>query len=125
MPFKQQTLRVIQSRVDSMLTDSCTIERESGGVGLMGEPVCGWTVIAQNVPCRVISAGRGSRSAYEEVGSQEALVQRYRLMCEKGTAFTVNDRVTVNGNVYQIVDVMDGWTDSVMVGAVMVGVRDE
>lgn len=118
--FGARTLALVQRNTEEMMTDTCTIEREAAGVGLMGEPVGGWTVVAQDVPCRVISAGRGARSAYEDVGSQETLVERYRLICPEGTPLSVDDRVTVSGTTYLIVDLIDGWTDSVFVGAVMV-----
>jgi hypothetical protein len=120
--FSARTLALVQRNTEAMMTDTCTIEREAAGKGLMGEPVGGWTLVAQDVPCRVISIGRGAgRSSYQEVGSQEALVERYRLICPKATAFAVDDRVTISGTTYLIIDLIDGWTDSVFVGAVMVG----
>jgi hypothetical protein len=109
-----------------MLTDICTISRETGATGTMGEPLHVLEVVASEVACRVIrSSQRLGSSAMAIVGSQEAMVEVYRLICPSGTAFTVDDVVTLasDGSVYQVVNVEDKLTDGAFAGAVMTRVR--
>lgn len=122
--FSQQTIARVRRNVVSLLTERCTIERDAGTTGTMGEPLHDWEVVAQNVPCRVIRAGTRNNSAYQEVASQEALVERFRLICPVDTPFAVNDRVRMADDaVYQIVDVVDRLTDEGFTGALMSRVR--
>lgn len=124
--FKARTIALVRQRVNEMLTETCSIERESGATGLMGQPLHGWETVADDVPCRVITIGQSStRSEYESVGATEALVERWRLIVPAGTSFAVDNRVRLSdGRTYQIVDVDDRLTDQAFVGAVMVRARD-
>lgn len=103
------------------LTQSCTIEAEVLGVDIYGAPVHQWAVVASGVKCRVIKMGRGDT---REVGSQEALVEKYRLICPAGTALGIDQRVTVGGAVYQVVSVQSALTDAVDVQAEIVRVKN-
>lgn len=122
-----RTRAIIRSRVNMYLTERCTIEREAGMTGLMGEPLHGYETVAEDVPCRIIMIGQSStRSEYDAVGATEALVERWRLICPAGTAFAVDERVRLaDGRLYQIVDVDDRLTDEAFVSAVIVRARDE
>lgn len=114
--------------VERTLTERCDIERETGAIGLMGEPLHQWDSVERDVPCRVISAGttNSSSSGYETVGATEAMVERWRLICPAGTALTVDSRVRLaDGRVYQIVSVEDRLSDAAFAGALMVRARDE
>lgn len=126
MPFSARTINIVRQRVNGMLTETCSIERETGATGLMGEPLHGWETVAEDVPCRVIRVGQSStQSEYEAVGATEALVERWRLICPAGTSFAVDNRVRLaDGRVFQIVDVDDRLTDQAFVGAVMVRARN-
>jgi len=121
-----RTLAIIKRRVNTFLTETCTIGRESGLKGAMGEPLHGVEVVAADVPCRVITLGQSStRTEYESVGSAEAMVERWRLICPAGTSFAVDNQVVLSdGRVFQIVDVDDRLTDQAFVAAVMVRARD-
>lgn len=123
--FSSRTLAIVQRNVGEMLTDICTISRETGATGTMGEPLHVLEVVASEVACRVIRARTPSSSASQVVGSQEAMVEVYRLICPSGTAFTVDDVVTLasDGSVYQVVNVEDKLTDGAFAGAVMTRVR--
>jgi hypothetical protein len=124
--FSSRTLAIVQRNVGEMLTDICTISRETGATGTMGEPLHVLEVVASEVACRVIrSSQRLGSSAMAIVGSQEAMVEVYRLICPSGTAFTVDDVVTLasDGSVYQVVNVEDKLTDGAFAGAVMTRVR--
>lgn len=124
--LRARTVNIIRQRVNQMLTERCSIERESGTKGRMGEPLHGKETVATDVPCRIISIGQSStQSEYEAVGSTEAMVERWRLICPAGTAFTVDNLVRLaDGRVYQIVDVDDRLTDQAFVSAVMVRARN-
>lgn len=122
--FSAQTMARVERNVTSLLTERCTIEREAGTTGTMGEPLHDWEVVAEDIACRVIRAGTRNDSSYEEVAGQEALVERFRLICPAGTAFDVDDRVRMADDaVYQIVDVVDRLTDEAFVSAIMTRVR--
>ena len=123
--FSDRTIALVRRNVNEMLTESCTIQRESGSRGTMGEPVHQFENVATAVACRVIRAGQTqSTSEAGQVGGQEALVEMYRLICPVDTPFTTDDRVVMSdGRVFQVVDVEDGLSDSAFAGAVMVRVR--
>lgn len=118
-----QILAQIKARVALFLGDTCTIEAEVDAVGEMGEPTHGWAVVEADVACRVIDARKSGVSATMEVGAQEAMVDTYRLIVPVGTALAVDQRVTVNSDVYQIVAAGDGRSDAVEAQAVITRVR--
>jgi hypothetical protein len=120
-----RTIAIVKQNVSEMLTDSCTIKRESGATGMMGEPLHDLVLVASGVACRVIrSSQRLGSSAMQVVGSQEAMVEVYRLICPVGTSFLVDDVVTLaDGSVYQVVNVEDQLTDEAFAGAVISRVR--
>ena len=122
--FSSRTLAIVQRNVNEMLTDNCTISRETGATGQMGEPLHVLEVVASEVACRVIRARTPSNSTSQVVGSQEAMVESFRLICPSGTAFVTDDVVTTSdGSVYQVVSVEDKLTDGAFAGAVMTRVR--
>jgi len=123
--FSARTIAIVKQNVSEMLTDTCTLSRESGATGTMGEPLHTLEIVATGVRCRVIRAGQArSSGATQVVGSQESMVEAYRLICPVGTAFVVDDVVTLsNGDVYQVVSVEDQLTDAAFAGAVITRVR--
>jgi hypothetical protein len=125
MRFGTRTVALVQRNINLMLGERCTLERETGQMGLMGEPLHTWEVVVDNIPCRIIRAGQSFSSAAAIVGSQEALIERYRLICPTGTPFTLEDRVRFDdGRLYQVVQVEDGLTEGVFVSAIITRVRD-
>jgi hypothetical protein len=122
--MSERTRAVIQRAVERSLTDTCKIEVMVKGRGVYGEPLAdSWELVAENVKCRVIRSGSRSSSASEQVGNQETIREMYRLIVPRGTALDIDQRVTVNGLVYQIVDVVTAWTDAVDAQAIMVRAR--
>lgn len=122
--FSDRTIALVRRNVNDLLNETCRIERESGGRGLMGEETHETVVVATNVSCRVIRLTKRTTSSAQDVGSQEALVERYRLICPVGTAFTVNDRVVMSdGRTFDLVDVEDGLSDEAFAGAMLVRTR--
>jgi hypothetical protein len=105
------------------LTETCVIEEEVVSTDQYGAAAHTWRVRASGVACRVITESRMSGSDTTEVGSQKALVEHLRLVVPEGTALDVNQRVTVGGDVYQIVAVLVGHTDAVFASAVIARVH--
>jgi len=120
--LSSRTLAIIRARVEDTLTERCAIERETRSRGAMGEPVPVWVVVASDMPCRVI---RGKQGGYQEVGATESLVERWRVIFPLTAYFKVDDRIRMaDGTLYQVVDVVDRWSDGAFVAALVVGVRD-
>lgn len=124
--ISSRTLAKVRANVNEMLTETCSLQRETGTVGTMGEPLHTWETVQSGIACRVIQAGQmQSTSATAVAGSAEAMVERYRLITPVGTPFKTDDRVVMSdGRVFDIVDVEDGLTDDAFAGAVMVRVRE-
>lgn len=121
-----RTVGLVRGRVAQMLTETCTLQRESGATGTMGEPLHDdWLIVAADVPCRVIRVGEQQRrTSVQQVGAQESMVERYRLICPVGTAFDVDDRVVMSdGRIFQVADVQDGLTDEAYCSALITRVR--
>jgi len=121
--FSARTLAIIQRNVSETLTESCTIQRQTGATGTMGEPLNQLELIASGVACRVIRAKTPNANSQMVIGNQKSLVERYRLICPVDTAFRIDDVVTVGDDVYQVVDVEDKLTDEAFAGAVITRVR--
>lgn len=122
--FSDRTIALVRRNVDAMLTDTCTIERLTGTKGTMGEPLDVWETVAADVRCRVIRARVVSPGTTQTVGSQESMVDTYRLVCPHGTALAVDNRVQLSDDsVYHVVSVEDGLTDEGFAGAVITRVR--
>lgn len=117
--LSNRTAAVVRRSVGGMLTERCTIERETGGVGLMGEPVQSWAAVAEDVPCRLITVGRRNSSETQVIGSRESVVDAFRLICPQDTAFAVDDRVSVGDRRYQVVTVEDDLTDAAYVSVIV------
>lgn len=123
--LSDRTMAMVRRNVNAMLTDLCSIERESGATDDMGAPLHDWTVVASDVPCRVIRAGQRNNSSTEIIGSQETLVEMYRLICPVGTPFTTDDRVRMAGDaVFHIVALEDRLTDLPFVSAIITRGRE-
>lgn len=122
--FSNLTLARVRKNVNEMLTETCTLERETAAVGRMGEPLHDQQTVQTSLPCRVIRAGRRSDLQTMPVGGQEAMVEMYRLICPVGTAFTKDDRVTMtDGRMFQVVSVEDGLSDEAFAAAIITRVR--
>lgn len=122
--FSDRTIAIVRRNVDAMLTDLCTIQQQTGITGILGEPLNVWETVAEAVPCRVIRSRIPSSGTMQNIGSQESMVETYRLICPVGTSFEVDNRITLaNGHVYHVVSVEDELTDQAFAGAVVTRVR--
>jgi hypothetical protein len=119
-----QTLAIVRQNVGVMLTDRCTISRESAAVGDMGQPLHEDEVLASDIACRVIMAGSRTTGSNNVAGGREALSDRFRLILPVGTDISADYRVTMaDGTVYEVVDVEAGLTDAAFVAAVVMRAR--
>lgn len=123
--FSDRTIAIVRRNVNAMLTDTCTLSRQAGITGTMGEPLHTLEVVATGVRCRVIRASQQfGKSSTTVVGSQEAMVELYRLECPYDTTLEVDMVATLSdGSVYHIVGLEDKLTDSAFAGAVITKVR--
>ena len=89
-----------------LLTDTCTIEVRVQGQGEFGNPSQTiWETVSSSVACRLITTMREPMA--QDVGSREALVDTYRLICPYGTALDKDQRVTLSGgDVYHVTGVV-------------------
>lgn len=96
------------------LTDRCTIyalaqvQDEYGAAD--EEP----SIVASNVPCRVVRASRPtgkSGSAIRDVAAQETMVEMYELFVPNDTALDVDQEIEVGGVRYEVVRIEVALTD--------------
>lgn len=123
--FSARTIAIVRRAVNEMLTDTCSLYQESGATGTMGEPLHTLELVASGVPCRVIRARTRGENGVSVVGSQEAMVERYRLECSHDTSLSLNmvAQLDSDGSRWQIVDIEDKLTDSAFAGAAITRVR--
>lgn len=110
----------LRGRAAQFLDQRCKIEVETATRGDMGEPVPGWATVADDVPCRVIQAGQFNADAVQNVGARETLPEMYRLALPPETALDVNQRVTVDDIVYNVVRLETALTSEIFRHALIV-----
>ena len=118
-----QVVAMLQTVTAKFLTETALIEVETTSVGQWGQPVTLWQTVASEVACRVITATAQTSATAQQVGSQEALVDTYRIIAPYGTAFATNQRVTVGSVVYQVVGLVTDRTDETDTQAILVRAR--
>jgi len=93
----------IGAQITKYLTDTCRIERETSTQDAMGAHRHEWSLVADNVACRLIS-GKDSRTAHTvRIGEQADLKESYRVVLPLGTDVDGGDRVIIDGVVYRVV----------------------
>lgn len=101
------------------LQDSCVIEVEQETKDANFMNVTAWVAVA-TVNCRLLPAGQtGTERAMAFAGQQSIWVIK-RLVVPHDTALDVSQRVTVNGEIYQVAALDVGNTDEVFRQAVVV-----
>jgi len=115
---------MVRQNVSVMLTETCTIERETVSVGDMGQSLHEFAEVAADVACRIIRAGTNSTGSSNNDGGREALTDRFRLILPVGTDISTDYRVRMaDESLYQVVDVEAALTDAAFVAAVIVRAR--
>jgi hypothetical protein len=106
----------------------CRIEQQATTRGELGERIGGWEVVADDVPCRVITIGQERNSSRQEIAHLDALVDSYRLSVPPGTHLGDGMRVVVYGSaldgVYNVVNVRTDHTDEVERQAIITKVKE-
>lgn len=109
--FDSRTLALVQHIKNAYLTDRATLETEFSTVTSIGASTHEWQILATNIPCRMITQGQSTNAA-RQIGSQEGLVETYRIVLKLDLiTLAVNQRLTINGVVYEIVDILSHRTD--------------
>jgi len=122
--FSSQTIARVRRNASAMLTDTCTLYRQTAATGTMGEPLDALELLTSGVRCRVIRAKTPNANTQAVIGSQKSEVEAYRLECPYDTTLVVDMVVKLsNGNVYQITSIEDQLTDSAFAVAVITRVR--
>ena len=117
-------LNSIKRRTAQFLTETCTLSQEEETTGKYGARTHSFVVVAEDVPCRVITVGSRYSGQIRQEGQQEAMKDVYRLVCPVGTQLTVDMRVEVNGLTYKIINVLTARTDATDAIAVITRVND-
>lgn len=121
----QRVINILKVATARFLTETCDIEKLANARDKYGNKVPNqWETVSSDVACRIITAGTRNQSSSMDVGSQEALVETYRLIVPAGTALDVDYRVTCNGIVYQVVNVLTSRTDETDRQAILTRVRE-
>lgn len=121
--MSSQLRAMLRTTTAQFLTETALIEAEVSSTGEWNQPVPLWTTVASDVPCRVITAQPQTNNTAQQVGSQEQLVDTYRIIAPYGTAFATNQRVTVGSVVYQVVGVVTDRTDETDTQAILTRAR--
>lgn len=102
------------------LTQRARIERANNAVDALGVPNAIWVISADDVPCRVIRAGRSNQDATSSAGGVEALPRQYRIAFPRDTEVGADYRVIVSGVTYSVVGVETALTDKFFVTVLVV-----
>lgn len=105
--------------VGQFLTDRCTIEQAVTAADAYGGSAQTWTIVRADVPCRVITEGTRA-GATAPTGDRDSLRQSYRLVVGPDVQLGIDQRVTHEGIVYDVVAVQANLTDEVFRSAVIV-----
>jgi len=112
MTLNSQVLAQLRNRTAAFLKNTCLIEVQQQVTDEYGSPVQAWAIVAADVPCRVLPIAAGSMASMSSlVGSGESLQELYKIICPYGTALAPDQRVTVNGAVYNVIQLVTARTD--------------
>lgn len=118
-----QMVAFIQSMARRWMTSTCTIEREAESFGAFGEPIHTWEILSSGTACRLITSKGANSPQLAVVADRETMEDTYRISLPVGTTLATDYRITTGGNVYNVVAVLDGRTDSADVQALLVRMR--
>lgn len=112
MTLNSNVLAQLRNRMAAFLKDTCLIEAQQQMTDEYGAPTLAWSIVAEDVPCRVLPIATSSMQSMSAlVGSGESLQELYKIICPHGTALAPNQRVTVNGAVYNVIQLVTARTD--------------
>ncbi len=100
---RQIILQNITTRLESFLSDLCTIKRAAKSYDSTGAQSGVLETVAAGVACRVIEGN----SNIEDIGDQQTLTEWYRLTVPVGTDLGANYFVELaNGDVFKVIDLI-------------------
>jgi len=107
-----RVLARLRNMTERYLKDTCLIEVQQRVTDEYGSPMQAWSIIASDVPCRVLPIASSSMASMSAlVGSAESLKELYKIICPFGTALAPDQRITVNGEIYNIIQLVTARTD--------------
>ena len=112
-------LAMVKSEMARSLVDRCRIERALTTLDENGGSVETWEIVADNEPCRVIQMGSSDSSQALATGERETLRRAYKLIVSVSVAVSVDYRVTIGADVYDIIRIEDALSDEVFHSVLM------
>ena len=100
--FLNTQLKQVNRAVLRLLTDRCDIEQLSEALDAFGATLQTYAPVAQNVLCRVLPLANGSGDMTGATAEQTTMQEMYRLILPPGTAITINQRVRVGSDYYDV-----------------------
>ena len=110
---------LLKRHAHQYLKERATLERQVSTTDSYGAQTNVWQVVQADVPCRLIRIGNRTNSQISAAGDQETLEETYRLILSPGAPLDVNQRVTVGGLVYAVIQIEGALTDAVFASAII------
>lgn len=107
----------LQNSVARFLTQTCQIEAETGAQDQYGSPTHAEAALT-TTPCRLIAAGRWGDATMTDA-SKDSMRSEYRLIVGADVALSVDQRVTVDGLLYDVVKIETQLSDRAFRSAVV------
>lgn len=109
----------IRANAARWLKDTCTISRDTGTLDELGSPVSGSTIIATNVPCRIIKSKTISSSTAAIIGGAETLREIYKIAIPTTYQLDIDYQIASGGVTYDVVNIEAALTDGIFTQAII------
>lgn len=100
MPLSAAQLSKMQQAHSATLTGQCDILRRSASITDAGGTQDTWSVVAEDVPCRLMP--ERDRRLLEIIGAGEASIMYYRLTVPFDTDLRSHDRISYGAKTYRV-----------------------
>jgi len=121
--ISSQTVAWMRRYAERYLTQTALIEVQASTLDSFGGRTDAWETVAADVPCAIIRNVKISGDDIVQEGRRETMQSRYRLVVPHDTALSVDQRVTVDGEVYHVVAIEIRTTNSVTATAIITEAR--
>jgi len=115
----QWQIGLLKRHAHQYLSQRGTLEQQAATVDAYGAQSNVWQVVQADLPCRLIRIGNRTGSQVAPAGEQETLEETYRLILMPGVPLDVNQRLTVEGVVYAVIQIEGSLTDAVFASAII------
>ena len=109
----------IRTSAARWLKDVCTISHDTGTLDELGSVVSGSTIVATNVPCRIIKSKTTSSSTAAIIGGAETLREIYKIAIPTTYQLDVDYQITSGGVTYDVVNIEAALTDGIFTTAII------